>query len=76
MIILSEDSLGCAYSIDSEGTLFFTPQYTDSTINIHDWIEVDHLSLLGEDDNVRSIIDTIHEQLITLSKSIGEYYQP
>ena len=73
MIICEE--MGCAYSIDSEGTLFYTPQYQDGSINVEDWCEVDLMSLMGEDENLRLEVDQIHEQLITISKAVGEYFQ-
>jgi hypothetical protein len=75
MIVLTCDDHGCAYSIDSEGTLYYTPQYNDGSINVEDWDEVDHMSLLGEEEEVQALIEEIHEQLIVISKSIGEYYK-
>ena len=75
MIVLTCDEHGCAYSIDSEGTLYYTPQYNDGSINVEDWSEVDHMALLGEEDDVQALIEEVHEQLIAISKSIGEYYK-
>ena len=75
MIVLTCDDHGCAYSIDSEGTLYYTPQYNDGSINVEDWSEVDHMALLGEEEEVQALIEEIHEQLIVISKSIGEYYK-
>ena len=75
MIVLTTENLGCAYSIDSEGTLFYTPQYQDGSINLEDWCEVDLMSLMGEEENLRLEIDEIHQQLIEMSKVIGEYFQ-
>jgi len=75
MIVYKADSLGCAYSIDSEGVLYYTPQYTNGTVNLDDWSEVDHLSLLGEEENLRKEIESIHQQLIDISKLMGEYFQ-
>jgi len=75
MIVLTCDDHGCAYSIDSEGTLYYTPQYNDGSINVEDWDEVDHMALLGEEDDIQALIEEVHEQLIVISKSIGEYYQ-
>ena len=75
MIILTSDNQGCAYSIDSEGTLYYTPMYVTGGIETEDWSEVDLMSLMGEDENLRLEVDQIHEQLITISKAIGEYFQ-
>lgn len=75
MIVLTSENNGCAYSIDSEGTLFYTPQYQDGSINLEDWCEVDLMSLMGEEEDFRSEIDEIHQKLIEMSKAIGEYFQ-
>ncbi len=73
-ILLCEDH-GCAYSIDSEGTLFYTPLNQDNTIDTSDWIEVDLLSILGEEQEIQDLINEVHEKLITMMKSVGEYFQ-
>ena len=75
MIILTSDKQGWAYSIDSEGTLYYTPMYVTGGIETEEWSEVDLMSLMGEDENLRLEVDQIHEQLIAMSKAIGEYYQ-
>ena len=71
MIVLTFDKQGCAYFIDSEGTLFYTPQHQDGSINLKDWVEVEPVDELDEED-----INVIHEKLITMSKAIGEYFMP
>ena len=76
MIILTAEDHGGAYSVDSEGTLYFTPQHQDGSINLENWSEVDLMQLLGEDEILRLEVDNIHNQLIGLSKAIGEYFQP
>ena len=75
MIIYQAEDQGCAYSIDSEGTLFYTPMYQDGTINLEDWCEVDLMNLMGEEDNLRTTVDDIHRKLIKMSMSIGEYFK-
>ena len=75
MIILTAENQGCAYSIDSEGTLYYTPMYVTGGIETDDWSEVDLMSLMGEDENLRLEVDEIHQQLIEMSKAIGEYFQ-
>ena len=70
MIILTSDNQGCAYSIDSEGTLFYTPMYIGGGIETQDWIEVEPVDELDEED-----VNVIHEKLIAMNKAIGEYYQ-
>jgi len=73
-IILTSEDHGCVYSIDSEGTLFYSPMYKDGKVNVEDWIEVDYLAMLGEEKEVQDVINTMHEQLITLNKALGWYY--
>jgi hypothetical protein len=70
MIILQIDGHGCVYSIDSEGTLYMTPISQSNSIRLDDWVEVESVDEL--DDNV---INEIHEQLITLEKANGTYFQ-
>ena len=70
MIILTSDNQGCAYSIDSEGTLYYTPMYIGGGIETQDWIEVEPVDELDEED-----VNVIHEKLIAMNKAIGEYYQ-
>ena len=71
MIILSsEENLRCVYSIDSEGTLFYTPMYINGTINLGDWIEVESVDELDDES-----INEVHDKLIAMSKAIGEYFQ-
>ena len=75
MIFLTAENQGYASLIDSEGTLFYTPQYQDGSINLEDWCEVDLMHLMGEEENLRLEVDAIHEKLISMSKAIGEYFQ-
>jgi len=75
MIVLTCEDHGCAYSIDSEGTLYYSPLMVGGGLETEDWSEVDHMAMLGEECEYKTIVDTIHEQLIAMSKLIGEYYQ-
>ena len=74
-IILTSEEHGCAYSIDSEGTLFYTPMFTGGGIETEDWseVEMNEIEAMGE-DITREIVN-IEQQLITLMKAIGWYYQ-
>ena len=74
LIILTSEEHGCAYSIDSEGTLFYTPMLEGGCLETTDWIEVDYMALLGEEKEISDEINKVHEQLITLNKAIGWYY--
>jgi hypothetical protein len=73
MILYTPEGHGCAYSIDTEGTLFYIPIHTDGTINLNEIDEVDTYDLIdsGYEDEVKEV----HEKLISMIKSIGEYYQ-
>ena len=75
MIVLTSENQGCAYSICSEGALYYTPMYKDGSINVEDWSEVDLMSLMGEDENLRFEVDDIHDKLISMNKAAGFYYQ-
>ncbi len=72
-IILTSEEHGCAYTIDSEGVLFYTPMLQGGGIETMDWIEVDHMAMLGEEESIRMEVSNIEEQLITLMKAIGWY---
>jgi hypothetical protein len=74
LIILTSEERGCAYSIDSEGTLFYTPMLEGGGIETMDWSEVDFMAMLGEEKEIQDEIDKVHEQLITLNKALGWYY--
>jgi len=74
-IILTSEELGCAYSIDNEGTLFYTPIYEEGRVDTEDWCEVDFMSMLGEEESIRNEVNRIEEELITLNKAVGWYYQ-
>ncbi len=74
-ILLCEE-LGCAYSIDSEGTLYYSPLGVDSwLLETDNWTEVDFMSLLGEEQYIQDTVNKCHERLITMMKSVGEYFQ-
>ena len=78
MLFYQCDDHGCVYSVDSEGTLYYAPQNADGTVNLdswEDWTEVDHMALLGEEEEIRNLIDDIHDKLIHASKVMGEYFQ-
>ena len=65
MIICEE--MGCAYSIDSEGTLFYSPLFIDGSVRTGYWTEVEEI----EYDEQRDAQD----KLIKMSKALGEYFQ-
>jgi len=70
MIMLQIDGHGCVYSIDSEGTLYTTPISESNSIRLDDWVEVESVDELDD-----KVINEIQEQLITLEKANGTYFQ-
>ena len=67
MTMIISEEMGCAYSIDSEGTLFYSPLFIDGSVRTGYWTEVEEI----ECDEQRDA----HEKLIKMSKAIGEYFQ-
>ena len=65
MILYTPEDHGCAYTIDTEGTLYYIPIHTNGTINLEEVCECDYTEELND----------VHEKLIQMMKSIGEYYQ-
>ena len=67
MIIYTSENFDCAYSIDDEGTLYYTPISESGAIRLDDWefVDVDEMS----DDLIH-----IQEKLITLNKANGTYF--
>lgn len=74
MIIITCEQLGCAYSIDSEGTFFYSPLMVGGGLETEEWTEVDHLALLGEEKHIRDTINEVHQQLIAANQALGWYY--
>ena len=68
MIIYIAENQGCAYSICSEGALYYTPLYQDGSVNVDDWSEVDFMSMFGEEEYLRFEVDDIHDKLISMNK--------
>ena len=64
------DTHGCVYGLwtdeDSDGdVLLQTPQFADGSYSMDedDWTEVDHLALLGEDEDVRLHVEWVSDML-------------
>ena len=73
MILYTPEDHGCAYTIDTEGTLYYIPIHSNGILNFGEICEVDYYDLCdsGYEDDVKEV----HEKLIAMSKSAGEYYQ-
>lgn len=69
MTFIRCEAHGCVYTLDPHNpdALLYTPLYQDgsfaSSLNDEDWLVVDFLSLLGEEEEIRSKIDSIHNLL-------------
>jgi hypothetical protein len=71
-ILLIPENHGCAYSIDTEGELYYAPQYQDGTVNVEEFDFVDYESM---DDDERNEVEKVHNQLIDVMKTLGYYYK-
>ena len=69
MIIYQPEGHGCAYSIDSEGTLYFSPIECDGTLNTTDWDFVESVDELDEE-----FLTEIQNKLISFEKTNGTYF--
>ena len=65
MILYIPEGHGCAYSIDTEGELFYTPLHADDTLHMEETDVVDYEPELQE----------IHEHLIAMNKVAGLYFK-
>jgi len=72
MILYTPEDHGCAYSIDTEGTLFYIPIHTNGNINLNEIDEVDYYD--ARDCGYEDELNEVHEKLISMMKSLGEYY--
>lgn len=70
-ILLIPENHGCAYSIDTEGELYYAPQYQDGTVNVEEFDFVDYESM----DDERNEVEKVHNQLIDVMKTLGYYYK-
>jgi len=71
VIILVNEEFGCAYSIDDEGALYYTPLSESGAIRLDDWVDVDFDSI---DEDLILEAKEAQEKLITLNKANGTYY--
>ena len=73
MLILHKEDHGCAYTLGEDYELFYSPIYTDNTINLNEFHPVD----LADYDDVNEIED-IQSQLITASPYVRYwvYFSP
>lgn len=73
MILYIPEGHGCAYSIDAEGEMFYTPILEGGTLYMEETDVVDREDLPGycyEPD-----LEEIHSQLIAMNKAVGFYFQ-
>jgi hypothetical protein len=72
-IFATHDDHGCAYTVDTEGTLYYTPLRVDGSINTEDVSEVDFYDAI--DNDMLPIVESIHDQLIEMMRIAGLYFQ-
>tara|TARA_B100000900_G_scaffold287964_1_gene246978 strand:- start:857 stop:1078 length:222 start_codon:yes stop_codon:yes gene_type:complete len=66
MILYPFPEHGCVYRMDIDHTLMYTPLNQDDTISLKedDWIEVDFMSLLGEEEEVFRSVQSVEKFLL------------
>jgi hypothetical protein len=73
MILYIPEGHGCAYSIDSEGEMFYTPILEGGTLYMEETDVVDREDL--PDYCYEPDLEEIHQQLIAMNKAVGFYFQ-
>ena len=70
-LILRSDELGCVFT-NLDGALFQSPLFTDDSYDDDEdcWIEVDFLSLLGEEQYIQDEINRIDRLLVTSKRPL------
>jgi hypothetical protein len=72
MILYTPEDHGCAYTIDTEGTLYYIPIHSNGILNFGELCEVDYEEL--RDGGYEDEVQEVHQKLIQMMKSVGEYY--
>jgi len=69
--ILQSDQLGCVFT-NLDGALFQSPLFTDDSYDDNEdcWIEVDFLSLLGEEQYIQDEVNRIDRLLVTSKRPL------
>lgn len=64
MITLISETLGAVYTLEDD-VLFYTPLNKDGSFSnsIEDFVEVDHMALLGEEEFIRQEVDRVESLL-------------
>jgi hypothetical protein len=63
MLILHKEDHGCAYTLGEDYELFYSPIYTDNTINLNEFHPVD----LADVDDEYEVLDIQNELIAALS---------
>jgi hypothetical protein len=63
MLILRKEDHGCVYTLGEDYELFYSPIYTDNTINLNEFHPVD----LAECDDEYEVLDIQNELIAALS---------
>ena len=69
MILYIPEGHGCAYSIDAEGAMYYTPLLEGGTLYLEETAEVEYNDLQEKD------LQEIQQQLIAMNQSVGVYYR-
>jgi hypothetical protein len=73
MILYIPEGHGCAYSIDSEGAMYYTPLLEGGTLYLEETAEVECENLYG--GCYEPELQEIQDKLIAMNKSAGFYFK-
>ena len=70
--IYLSDFHGCAYALDEDDNLIMTPMHEDCTFDscFDNWIEVDEMALLGEEEKHRAHVEWVRGHLRVLNDGL------
>ena len=73
MLFYTSPDHGCVYTI-IDNALFYTPIYQDDTVNLgdDDWVEVDFMSLMGEEQFYMDEITEIERKLLAANEAMSQ----
>ena len=64
---------GCAYTVCTEGELFYAPIYQNGTVNLEEFDFVDMMAMMGEDEYERIV--EVQDELIDMMQRAGLYFK-
>jgi hypothetical protein len=71
-VIVSSEEFGCAYTVCTEGELFYAPVYEDGSIST---MEFDFVDFDSMDEETAEKVERIHSVLIDMMSRAGLYFR-